>query len=119
MPASATVCGLDGSLSAMFSVAPSMPTIEGVNLIWIAQVPLTGIDPVQLEDPIAKSAAFVPEIETLEMDSEPLVRFASVTAKGLLLAPTTTLPRWSVAGLMTTPVAAAGDSFARKAEGAL
>ena len=99
-------------------MAPSMPTIDGVNVTWIVQVPLTGIDPVQLELPIAKSAAFAPVIETLEIDSELLVRFASVTTKGLLLTPTATLPRWSVAGLMTTPVAAAGDSFARKAEGA-
>ena len=119
VPVSGTVCGLDESLSVMVSVALSGPTIDGVNVIAIVHVPLTGIAPVQVEVPRVKSGAFAPLIATPEIDSALLVRFASVTTSDWLVIPTGSLPKLSVDGLRTTPVAAAGDSFARNADGAL
>ena len=87
VPLSATVCGLDESLLAMFSVAVSAPLIDGVNMTAIVHVALLAIAPVHVEVPMVKSTAFVPVIVMFEIVSALPVRFASVTSNGWLAAP--------------------------------
>jgi hypothetical protein len=115
VPVSKTVCGLDVSLSATVSVAVSAAMTEGVKVIGIAQVAPAATVPLQVELPMAKSAAFAPPTETLEIVSVLPVRLASVTMSGWLSSPTACFPKFRVEGLRMTPVAAAGESLATKA----
>jgi hypothetical protein len=67
-PASATVWGLPGALSAIDNVAVSDPDVSGLKLMAIVQVPPTPILGEQgVFEVRVKSAASVPEIVTLVM----------------------------------------------------
>src|ERR1700683_356416 len=82
VPLSATVCGLEGSLSLMVSVPVRVPPVVGVNVTWIVQLEETAtLAPQLFVSP--KS----PDAEMLEIVSgaEPL--FVSVTGCGALVVP--------------------------------
>lgn len=115
VPVSGTVCGLDASLSVTVSVAVSALMSDGVNVTAIEQVAPTAIEPVHVELPTAKSAAFVPVMPTVVIVSVLPLKFASVATSGWLVKPTATLPKFNAVGLRMTPVAAAGESFATNA----
>lgn len=115
VPVRGTDCGLDASLSETLSVAVSAAMTDGVNVTAIEHVAPAAIDPVHVEVPTAKSAAFAPPMETLVIVSALPVRFASVTMSPWLVTPTGWFPKFTADGLRITPVAAAGESFATNA----
>ena len=88
VPDKLTDCGLFAALSVKFSEALRLPLEEGLNVTLTEQVALEAtVTPVQESALLAKSAAFVPPIFTLEMLSPEFSLLVSVTLCALLLVP--------------------------------
>ena len=115
VPVSGTVCGLDASLSVTVSVAVSAPMSDGVNVTAIEHVAPTAIEPVHVELPTAKSAAFAPAIETFVIVSAAAGQVRQRHDQRLAGQADGPLAKVQRDGLRMTPVAAAGESFATNA----
>jgi len=110
VPDSTAVCGLDEALSAMLSVAVSIPDTEGLKTSATEQV-LAGatVAPVQESDCKVKSEAFVPVMETVETVRLAKPELVTITVCAALFVPTISLPKLraveeSVAAAAVVPV---------------
>jgi hypothetical protein len=102
VPVRATVCGLFVAESVKLSVAVRAPVAVGLNTIEAAQVPAAAKLVLHVLLAMVKSAAFVPESNTLEIASEELRPFDKVTVCDALVEPTLVLANVRLVGLTET-----------------
>lgn len=95
VPLSATECGLPLASSAIVTLALRAPVVEGVNVTETAHaVPAASVLGLSGHVVVrAKSAAFVPVTDRLEIDSGPEPEFVTVTDIAGVVAPTCCDPK--------------------------
>ena len=114
MPLSATVCGLEASLSARLNVADSAPEIVGLKkMSYVHDAPAASVAP-QVLDGWPKSVTFAPVKVGPVMLMAEAVKLKSVTVLAGLVVFSATLPKLRVVGDANTPVTAPGEILATK-----
>src|SRR5579871_1606432 len=106
-PVSATVRGLPGELSVMVSVPVRVPRADGVEVIWIAQLPPDAETLAQLLEAMEKSPLMV----TLETVRVSVPRSEIVTNLGELVVPTATAGKDRLLGTTAAAAPVDGEIF--------
>ena len=113
-PLSATVCGLEVSLSAMLNVADSAPELVGLKkMSYVHDAPAASVA-LQVLDACPKSITLGPVKLVPVMVMAEAVALKSVTVLFGLVVLSVTVPKFRVVGDANTPVTAPGEILATK-----